>query len=328
MKFLFTFCFTIIFTQIIVAQQKPYQDEFAHTFSILARDAETGEMAVGVQSHWFSVGTAVPWAKSGVGVIATQSFVSKRYGYEGIELLEKGYTPEKALNHILKQDQNKAYRQVAMLNKKGEISVHTGNLCVESAGHKIGDNFVVQANMMLNDQVIERMYDAYKMNSHLALAERVMSAMHAAQGTGGDIRGKQSAALIVVSSEKPKDPWDDRLIDIRVDDHQNPIKELDRLLNVHRAYEFMNKGDVAMENQNTQAALEAYSNAEKRLPNNVEMKFWKAVALVNSGDVKKAVPLFERIFSIDKNWQKLLERLPKADLLNIQPQALNYLLEL
>ncbi|SEA72093.1 DUF1028 domain-containing protein [Psychroflexus halocasei] len=328
MKFLFTFCFSIIFSQVVVAQQKPYQDEFAHTFSILARDAETGEMAVGVQSHWFSVGTAVPWAKSGVGVVATQSFVSKRYGYEGIELLEKGYTPEKALNHLLKQDQNKAYRQVAMLNNDGKIAVHTGEKCVESAGHKIGDNFVVQANMMLNDEVIERMYDAYKMNLHLPLAERVMSAMHAAQGTGGDIRGKQSAALVVVSSEKPKNPWDDRIIDLRVDDHQNPIKELDRLLNVHRAYEFMNKGDVAMENQNTEAALDAYGKAEKLLPNNTEMKFWKAVALVNSGDVKKAVPLFERIFSIDKNWQKLLERLPKADLLNIQPQALNYLLEL
>lgn len=328
MKHFYFLSISLLFSHLICAQQKPYQDEFAHTFSILARDAETGDMAVGVQSHWFSVGTSVPWAKSGVGVVATQSFVDKRYGYEGIELLKKKHTPEEALNTLLEQDKNSAYRQVALLNTKGEIAVHTGEKCVAAAGHKVGDNFVVQANMMLNDSVVERMYQAFALNSHLPLPERIIATMHAAQETGGDIRGKQSAALIVVAGEKPENPWDDRLIDLRVDDHQNPIEELGRLLNTHRAYEYMSEGDTAMENKDPEAALIAYEKSEKLLPNNLEMKFWKSVAIVNSGNVKKAVPLFERIFSIDKSWQNLLKRLPEAGLLEVEPEALKYLLSL
>ncbi len=310
------------------AQQIPIKDSFAHTFSIVARDAETGEMAVGVQSHWFSVGSVVPWGKSGVGVVATQSFVSERYGYEGLQLLEQNYTPKKALEKLKQQDQAKAFRQVAILDAKGEIAVHTGQKCIAHAQHKIGDNFSVQANMMLNETVVEKMYEAFKNHKNLALAERVVKAMKAAQAAGGDIRGKQSGALIVVGPEKAQQPWNDKRIDLRVDDHKTPIKELERLLKVHRAYDYMNQGDVAMENNDVKAALKAYSKAEALEPTNLEMKFWKAVALANSGDVKTSVPIFERIFEIDKNWQRLLKRLPDAELLTIDEKALNYLLNL
>ncbi|MGB2087105.1 MAG: DUF1028 domain-containing protein [Psychroflexus salarius] len=310
------------------AQQIPIKDSFAHTFSIVARDAETGEMAVGVQSHWFSVGSVVPWGKSGVGVVATQSFVSERYGYEGLQLLEQNYTPKKALEKLKQQDQAKSFRQVAILDAKGEIAVHTGQKCIAHAQHKIGDNFSVQANMMLNETVIEAMYETFIANSHLNLAERIIEVLKAAEQEGGDIRGKQSAALIVVGAKKSKQPWNDKRIDLRVDDHKTPIKELERLLKVHRAYDYMNQGDVAMEKNNIKAALEAYSKAEALEPTNLEMKFWKAVALANSGDVKTSVPIFERIFEIDKNWQRLLKRLPDAELLTIDEKALNYLLNL
>jgi uncharacterized Ntn-hydrolase superfamily protein len=321
-------CLIIAINFTTKAQKLPIKDQFAHTFSIVARDTVTGEMAVGVQSHWFAVGTVVPWGKSGVGVVATQSFVNQAYGYEGLQLLEKGYSPEKALNRLVQNDQASAFRQVAMLNNKGEVAVHTGKKCIEVAQYKIGDNFAVQANMMLNDKVISSMYNAYLEHNNLALAERILATLQAAQDAGGDIRGKQSAALMVVGPKPPQHPWEDKFIDLRVDDHKQPIRELGRLLKVQRAYEFMNEGDLAMEENNIAKALEAYSKAEALEPTNLEMKFWKAVALTNAGELKKAVPMFERIFNIDKNWQTLLKRLPNAELINIDETALTYLLEL
>ena len=165
-------------------------------------------------------------------------------------------------------------------------------------------------------------------NSGLDLAERVVAAMKAAQASGGDIRGKQSSALIVVGKDAPEQPWLDKKIDLRVEDHKTPVEELSRLLNSHRAYEYMEKGDVAMENEDPKAALEAYHTAEKLLPNNDEIKFWKAVALVNSDQVKVSIPIFERLFMNDKRWQRLLKRLPSSNLITIDKSALDYLLNL
>lgn len=301
------------------------KDAFAHTYSIVARDSKTGEMAVGVQSHWFSVGSIVSWGKSGVGVVATQSFVNPAYGPNGLELMEQGKKPEEALGILLAQDEGKAYRQVAFLNAEGETAAHTGDKCVEAAGHLTGENFSVQANMMLKNTVVPAMAKAFKENADLPLAERVLKAMQAAEAEGGDIRGKQSAALIVVGAEKVENPWEEKKIDLRVDDHAEPLEELERLLRVARAYEFMNRGDVAMEEANVDKALEEYGNAMKMFPKNLEMQYWTAVALANSGRMDEARPIFEAIFKEDENWKEMTRRLPASGLLKLSEQELKIL---
>jgi uncharacterized Ntn-hydrolase superfamily protein len=181
--------------------------------------------------------------------------------------------------------------------------------------------------MMLNDNVVPAMSRAFEENAGLPLAERIMSALQAAQAAGGDIRGKQSAALIVVGPDRVEDPWADKLIDLRVDDNQEPLKELERLLKVHRAYDHMNRGDLAVENNDMAAALEEYGAAEKMFPQNLEMKYWKAVTLANNGFQEEALHVFEYVFIRDENWRELTRRLPKAGLLTVSPDKLQEILE-
>jgi uncharacterized Ntn-hydrolase superfamily protein len=326
LRYLLIFC--VIACWKAYGQKPANSDKFAHTFSIIAQDPVTGDMAVGVQSHWFSVGTAVPWGKSGVGVVATQSFVNERYGHEGLKLMQKGLNAKEAMEKLKKEDAGVHYRQVAMLSRDGTISTFTGEKCIEAALHLIGDHYSIQANMMEDENVVYAMRQAFEENDDLDLAERIVVAMKAAQSSGGDIRGKQSSALILVGKDTAEHPWLDKKIDLRVDDHKTPVEELSRLLNSHRAYEFMASGDVAMENKDAEAALKAYNFAEKLLPNNEEIKFWKAVALVNSNQVKMSIPIFERLFMNDKRWQRLLKRLPESDLISIEKSALDYLLNL
>jgi len=299
------------------------KDPFAHTFSIVAKDTVTGEMAVGVQSHWFSVGALVPWGKSGVGVVATQSFVNPAYGPNGLELMEKGKSAPVALKELVSKDDAKDYRQVAFLDANGKASAFTGEKCVESALQHVGDNFSVQANMMLNDDVVPAMAKAFKENASMPLAERVVKVLQAAQAAGGDIRGRQSAALIVVGPNKVKNSWEDKKIDLRVDDSAEPLVELERLLKVARAYEYMNKGDLAVEAKDVDEALKQYGKAESLFPKNLEMRYWKAVALANSNRLEEAIPVFKAIFKEDNNWREMTKRLPDSDLLDITEEELS-----
>ncbi|MCP9199138.1 DUF1028 domain-containing protein [Gramella sp. GC03-9] len=315
------FIYSISFAQNIGFEK----DAFAHTYSIVARDTITGEMAVAVQSHWFSVGPLVAWGRAGVGVVATQSFVNPAYGPEGLDLMENGMSAEQALTQLIEQDEGRAYRQVAFLDDTGSVSAFTGENCVEAAEHLTGKHFSVQANMMLNDEVVTAMARAYMQFDKYPVAERVMEALKAAQETGGDIRGKQSAALIVVGPEKTSKEWKEKKIDLRVDDHPEPVKELDRLLKVSRAYEHMNRGDLAVEEGDMTKALEEYGAAEKMFPGNLEMKFWKAVALANNGRIEEAKPIFQSIFEEDENWKEMLTRLPKSGLLSISESELEEL---
>ncbi|MDZ7613623.1 MAG: DUF1028 domain-containing protein [Flavobacteriaceae bacterium] len=316
----------LLFT--IALQSQVYKDKFAHTFSVVARDPATGEMAVGVQSHWFSVGTIVAWGKSGVGVVATQSFVNPAYGPNGLQLMENGITAKQAMDNLIAKDEGREVRQVAMLDNKGNAHAFTGEKCIASAGHFVGDNFSVQANMMLNDEVVPAMAKAYLKNSGLPLAERVLATLKAAQEAGGDIRGQQSAALIVVGGQKVTEPWKDKLVDLRVDDHNTPIKELERLLRVHRAYDFMNKGDLAIEQGDMKNAMEAYAEAQKLFPENLEMKYWTAVTMANNGQLEKSLPVFKEIFTTDPNWRELTRRLPKVGLLTLSQEELVKVLQL
>ena len=298
-----------------IGQTNPYSDKFAHTYSIVAKDANTGEMAVGVQSHWFSVGTLVSWGKSGVGVVATQSFVNPSYGPKGIELMENGVSAEEALKNLTDKDEGRDFRQAAMLDVNGSVNAFTGEKCIESAGHFVGENFSVQANMMLNDKVIPAMKKAFQDNSNLPLAERIIKVFEAAESVGGDIRGKQSAALIVVGAKKTSNVWEDKKIDLRVDDSSNPIKEIKRLLKVHRAYDHMNKGDLAIEENDMDKALSEYGKAQVLFPENHEMSFWKAIALLNNGKKEAARPILKKVFKENPNWKKLIYRLPKSGLI-------------
>jgi uncharacterized Ntn-hydrolase superfamily protein len=320
--------FCLVF-QAVQAQVHPETgDKLAYTFSIVARDTVTGEMAVGVQSHWFSVGTIVSWGSSGTGVVATQSFVNPAYGPKGLQLMGEGKSATEALHLLVEADKGRDYRQVAFLDAQGRVSAYTGEKCISAASHQVGHNYSVQANMMLHDDVVPAMSKAYVDNQHMPLAERVVAAMQAAQEAGGDIRGKQSAVLLVVGPEPVEDIWKDKLIDLRVDDHREPVKELERLLRVHRAYEHMNRGDLAIEHGDMELALQEYGAAEAMFPDNLEMKYWKAVALANNGRLSEALPIFTYVFERDANWKELTHRLPASGLLTVPEKDLKMILNL
>jgi uncharacterized Ntn-hydrolase superfamily protein len=282
-----------------------------HTFSIVSRDPKTGEIGVAVQSHWFNVGADVSWAEVGVGAVATQAYADPSYGPRGLDLMRNGESAPEALRQLIDADPRKEVRQVAMVDAKGRVAVHTGKNCMEYAGHKTGEGYSVQANMMLNDKVPSTMAEAFE-KTQGNLADRMMAALEAAQKRGGDIRGKQSAAMIVVKAQSSGEPWTDRLMDLRVDDHPEPIIELRRLLNVARAYKLMNAGDAAMEKNDVDNAMKKYNEAMKLDKGNMEIAFWSALTLAIKGNLGQAVPIFKKVFSTDENWVKLLKRLPKT----------------
>ncbi|MBA2329540.1 MAG: DUF1028 domain-containing protein [Flavisolibacter sp.] len=311
-----------------IAQVFKKEEPLAHTFSIVARDTITGEMGVAVQSHWFSVGTVVSWAEAGVGAVATQSFANKSFGLRGLEMLRKGSTAQQTLDSLLKDDEAREVRQVAIVDNKGNIATHTGKNCIDYAGHIKGNNFSVQANMMLTDKVPSAMSDAFSKSSDKTLAERMLLALEAAENAGGDIRGQQSAAIIIVPGTSANKPWDEVLVDLRVDDHATPIQELRRLYNVHLAYEHMNKGDLAIETNDMAKAMQEYNAAMKLFPKNLEMQFWTAITLANNKQLDKALPMFKNIFSQNSNWKELTRRLPKVNLLTVSEQELKKILSL
>ena len=285
-----------------------------HTYSIVARDPNTGELGVAVQSHWFSVGPIVAWAEAGVGAVATQSFVDPSYGKLGLDLMRSGKSAPDALKSLLAGDEGREVRQVAMIDSLGRVDAWTGKNDIAAAGHLVRENFSVQANLMLNDKVWPAMAQAFE-NTKGDLAERMLAALDAAQAVGGDIRGKQSAALVVVTGKPTGQAWKDRTFDVRVDDSPEPLKELRRLVRLQRAYNHMNAGDLAVEKKDNEGALREYSAAERLVPDNAEMIYWHAVALVNMGRVDESLPLFRKVFAMDKNWATLTPRLPKSGLL-------------
>ncbi len=299
----------------------------AHTFSIVARDAKTGEMAVGVQSHWFSVGTAVPWGEAGVGVVATQSFVNKSYGPKGLALIKAGKTAPEALQELLAQDEGREVRQVAMIDTNGNVNAHTGKNCIDYASQILGKNFSVQSNMMLNNKVCPAMAKAFEASEGKPLAERILIALQAAQAVGGDIRGKQSAAILVVAGKSTGQIWTDRLIDLRVDDNDLPLVEMERLLKLFRAYEHMDKGDLATEKNNMKLAMEEYGAAMKMFPKNLEMQYWTAITLANNKKVKEAGIMLQKIYKQDANWRELTKRLTKVNLLTVSETDLKELIK-
>lgn len=299
----------------------------AHTFSIVAYDPASGQMGVAVQSHWFSVGSVVTWAEAGVGVVATQALVETSYGPLGLEKMKNRISAPQALMELLAADELREVRQVAMVDAQGRNDVYTGNRCMEAAGHVKGENFSVQANMMLNEMVWPAMAEAYR-SACGDLAERLLVALEAAQAAGGDVRGQQSAALLIVETEKSQNPWEGKIFDLRVEDAPEPITELRRLVQVQRAYAHMNRGDGLLGKGDVEGALEAYRTAASLQPTMDELPFWQAVTLTDLGRLAEALPIFRQVFLANPNWAVLLTRLPPAGMMKENPIALKQILSL
>jgi uncharacterized Ntn-hydrolase superfamily protein len=298
-------------------------DPLVHTFSIVARDSTTGDMGVAVQSHWFSVGSIVSWAEAGVGAVATQSFVDPGYGLKGLGLMRDGVSAPDALARLVKADPQPDGRQVAMIDTAGRVQAYTGKAAVAAAGHIVGEQFSVQANMMANAKVWPAMADAYRRTPG-DLADRMLAALDAAQAAGGDARGKQSAALVVVKAKGSGRPWvgADTLFDLRIEDHPEPLVELRRLLRLQRAYGHANRGDELMTEKKVDEALVEYAAASRLAPEIVELPFWHAVTLASIGRETEAAPIFRAVFAKEPRWLEMLARLPAAGLFPDDPALL------
>lgn len=322
MKYLIIFLLVIIFKGLYAQNAiRP-----VHTYSIVAYDSLAGEMGVAVQSHWFQVGAVVSWAEAGVGVIATQSFVDVNYGPLGLDLMRGGKTAAQALQALLAIDPQKDVRQVAMIDAHGNVAVHTGAKCILQAGHEKGNNFSVQANLMDKNTVWPAMAKTFR-EAEGDLLSRMMQSLLAAQAEGGDIRGKQSCAILIVpitSDGRHRDVQ--KVVDLRVDDHPEPLNEMQRLIKVHRSYQHMNKGDEYLAQKNITMALQEYENAHKLYPENTEILYWTAVTLAGEGDVDASLPLFKKVFTTNPDWLELTKRLPASDILPDDQNLINKIL--
>jgi len=285
----------------------------AHTYSIVARDPKTGQMGVAVQSHYFSVGPVVPWAEAGVGAVATQSLVLVDYGPNGLALMKQGMTAQQALDSLLKADAHNEGRQVAMVDAKGNVATYSGKNCIPFAGHKSGDQYSCQANLMASDQVWPAMSAAYEKASG-DLADRMLAALEAGQKAGGDIRGMQSAAILIVKPVSTGKPWNDKVMDLRVEDSPHPLAELKRLMRLRRAYDLEDQGDNFISEKKPEEALKAYEEASKLAPDVVELNFWAAVSMYTNGRAPEGLALFKKVFAAEPQWVDLVPRLAQVGL--------------
>jgi uncharacterized Ntn-hydrolase superfamily protein len=275
------------------------------TYSIVARDPATGELGVAVQSHWFSVGPIVPWARAGVGAVATQSIAEPAYGPRALDRLARGQQADVALAALLAADPQARYRQVAVIGVSGPPAVHTGDGCIAYAGHATGLDFSAQANMMASDAVWPAMAGAFARASG-PLARRLLAALDAAEAQGGDVRGRQSAALVCVPAAG--ETWQ-RTVELRVEDHAEPLAELARLLTLHDAYALATQGDTLVGEGRHAEAGERYEAASRLAPENHELLFWAGLAAAQSGDLDAALRRVRRAIELHAGWRDLLDRL-------------------
>jgi uncharacterized Ntn-hydrolase superfamily protein len=275
------------------------------TYSIVARDPATGELGAAVQSHWFSVGSLCTWARAGIGAVATQSVVEPAYGPNALDRLTEGVAAEQALGELLAADPLAAVRQVAVVDARGGLSVHTGADCIPCAGHARGEHWSCQANMMERDTVPEAMSAAFAA-AEGDLPARLLAALEAAEGQGGDVRGRQSAAMVVVGADG--EPWRAR-IDLRVEDHEDPVDELRRLVRLAQAYELAGQADELMAAGRGEEAGALYRRAAGLAPESTELLFWAGLALAQAGDLEAGADAVRRAIERRAGWQVLLDRL-------------------
>jgi uncharacterized Ntn-hydrolase superfamily protein len=275
------------------------------TYSIVALDPATGELGVAVQSHWFSVGPLCAWARAGVGAVATQSVVEPAYGPNALDRLAEGVGAQQALGELLAADPLEKVRQVAVIDVNGGLSVHTGPDCIPHAGHATGEHWSCQANMMARETVPQAMSEAFASTAG-RLSQRLMAALDAAEAEGGDVRGRQSAAMVVVPAEG--EPWR-RTVDLRVEDAPDPLTELKRLLTLQQAYELAGAGDELLAAGRTDEAGERYERAAAIAPGSDELLFWSGLARAQAGDLEGGVAAVRQAVEENPNWLVLLDRL-------------------
>jgi uncharacterized Ntn-hydrolase superfamily protein len=294
------------------------------TYSIVARDPITGAIGVAVESHYFGVGRVVTWAEAGVGAVATQSVPETAYGPRGIQLMRSGASARETLARLVDADPQKMVRQVAMIDARGETAVHTGELCLAEAGHATGNQVSVQANLMEKPTVWRAMLRAFEEHSGDELASRLLAALDAAEAEGGDLRGRQSAAMLVVAGERSEAPWDARLVDLRVDDHPEPLAELGRLLQLSRAFDRLAKlfvggvlfAPLTADTPELARALEELDATQRVLEPNREPTFWQAVLLAKAGRLDEARSKLERACQTNPRWSALVRRLVPSGILD------------
>jgi uncharacterized Ntn-hydrolase superfamily protein len=277
---------------------------------------------VAVQSHFFSVGSIVSWAEAGVGAVATQSIADASFGPRGLKLMRDGASAPAALQQLISDDSNEAVRQVALVDGGGRVAVHTGMRCIAHAGHSLDEQVSAQANMMERETVPRAMIDAYSRSSGQPLADRLLAALEAAEGEGGDIRGRQSAAMVVVAGRATGTMSDDRPVDLRVDDHHDPVPELRRLLGLRRAYTRASAGDDLAGAGDLAGALVEYEAAHQAEPDNLELAFWYGLALAGNGRVDEAIQVMSAPFQANPGWVELLKRLPDAGIIPDDPELM------
>lgn len=300
------------------------RSDLVHTYSIIAYDSDAGVMGGAVQSHYFSVGGTVIWAEAGSGVIATQAMVNMDYGPRGLAMLKDGKDARAVIENLTGEDEAADVRQAAALDVRGGISAFTGGRTIREAGHRTGRGYSVQANMMLRGTVPDAMAHAFEKASG-ELSERFLMALKAAEGEGGDIRGRQSAAMLIVPIEDRGCVRENFITDLRVEDSPSPLAELERLMRIDKAYRHADNGDLAIEKGDLPSAMEEFGRAEALLPGNPELRFWKAVALLNTGLLDEAEAIFSAVFKADAHWKELLLRLPDAGIVNNESSTIQFL---
>jgi uncharacterized Ntn-hydrolase superfamily protein len=275
------------------------------TYSIVARDPETGEFGVAVQSHWFAVGPIVPWALAGVGAVATQANVEISYGPRALELMQEGASATEALEQLLSEDSGSAGRQVAVVDREGRVAAHTGDECIAHAGHATGAGASCQANIMASERVWPAMLEAYEATNG-SLTTRLLAALDAAEAEGGDLRGRQSAAILVVPAEG--EPWRS-VVSLRVEDHPQPLPELRRLVKLQDAYTLASRADEMINAGRHDEAGELFGRASALAPKNDELRFWAGLGLAQAGDVQGGAEKVREAIAEHAGWRTLLERL-------------------
>jgi uncharacterized Ntn-hydrolase superfamily protein len=275
------------------------------TYSIVARDSETGELGVAVQSHWFSVGPIVPWARPGVGAVATQANAEVAYGPRALDLLERGMSAPGALKRLLAEDPLAASRQVAIVDAHGEVAAHPGEACMAFAGDVQAEAVSCQANIMATGEVWPAMLQAYA-GAAGRLSARLIAVLNAAEAAGGDLRGRQSAAILVVPAAG--DPWA-TVTALRVEDHPDPLGELGRLARLDAAYRLADEGDERLAAGRHDEASALFARACELAPESDELRFWAGLGAAQIGDMDAALAHVRAAIDVHPGWLELLRRL-------------------
>jgi uncharacterized Ntn-hydrolase superfamily protein len=296
------------------------------TYSIVARDPETGRFGVAVQSHYLGVGPVVPWLEAGVGAVATQASVNISFGPMSLEMLRAGAAADAVVAAMAASDELAAVRQLGVVDAQGRAAAHTGPDCIPACGHLVRDGFTVQGNLLERETCWPAMAAAYEagLAEGAPFVERLLRAMEAAEAEGGDVRGRQSAAIMVVAAEPQQAAWRGRLMDLRIEDHPDPVPELRRIVTMQLAYNLLDdEGDAAKAGS---TAAERYELARRLSPDAYELVFWKGVELAGAGELEAARRELQIAFAADTRWRTTLQHLADARREGVTPELAEQLL--